>query len=505
MPSCYLPAACRELHHLGRHKKTIIDADGNDRRELGYYSTPLFIADFISNEMLRINPDGRKVLDPCVGKEELLQVFYGKGFSIDSFDLFRYKDHYVKSNFIQKDFLQFYRESLDKNLCGSRQIDYDYFIANPPYNCHEIDYIKNGKEALNALFPDTGCYNMYSMFIAAMIRSAKENALIGFITYDSFLTSRMHTGLRRLLIQECSIHHLLLCPADLFRNQGADIRTCIMILQKGKSSQRNVAMLNRLPDTTGFEKALHSGNFTRKDLSDILLSGKRDNCEFVVGVPDCVIALFNSPRIGDHFQCITGISTGNDVQYLRKTAAAGHTVPFYKNPGTRRFFTEPDGFLPDNFLEISDKIPNFIVRNKPVLMQEGIICSSMGVSFGACYRPAATTFGVNAGIHCTKKDLWWLLAYLNSSLVLYFVRGILNRTNMITSGYVARIPLVNLSDSAKTAIGKIANDAWKKRVHNGEGVFYRKKIDAILFRELPLPETDSAYIKNFCSDITRLT
>ena len=61
---------------MGRFSKKNIDEDGIDKRNLGYYSTPEFIAKFIVEELLKINPKGVKVFDPAVGKEELLKYFY---------------------------------------------------------------------------------------------------------------------------------------------------------------------------------------------------------------------------------------------------------------------------------------------------------------------------------------------------------------------------------------------------------------------------------------------
>jgi len=60
-------------------KVKILLKNGIDKREVGYYSTPSFIADYITNEMLAINPNGTEVLDPAVGKEELLKGFYDAG------------------------------------------------------------------------------------------------------------------------------------------------------------------------------------------------------------------------------------------------------------------------------------------------------------------------------------------------------------------------------------------------------------------------------------------
>ena len=140
------------MYEMGRFEKTIITKEGVDRRELGYYSTPKQIANFLTEAMLEINPDGERVLDPAVGKEELLEKFYHQGKKIDSFDITDY-GNYTFSHFTRQDFLEFYREK--KNvLIFNQQINlpYDYYIVNPPYNCHETEYIRDHKKELKDLF-----------------------------------------------------------------------------------------------------------------------------------------------------------------------------------------------------------------------------------------------------------------------------------------------------------------------------------------------------------------
>lgn len=78
------------------------------------------------------------------------------------------------------------------------------------------------KSWLKGLF-DVGVHNMYSMFLSAMIDMAKDGCLIGVVISDSFLTSTYHTKLREKILRACSLHQLILCPANLFWNQKADV------------------------------------------------------------------------------------------------------------------------------------------------------------------------------------------------------------------------------------------------------------------------------------------
>ncbi|MHC0036653.1 N-6 DNA methylase [Pseudoneobacillus sp. C159] len=446
---------------MGRHVK-IVENDYVDRRELGYYSTPNFISEYISVRLLMLNPSGEKVLDPAVGREELLKGFLLAGKKIDGLDIFAYQDRY-KCHFRQLNFIAFYREN------KLAKLDYDYFVANPPYNCHEVDFIKNNKKELLELFPDVGVHNMYSMFIAAMIDLAKDGALIGLITSDSFFTAKAHRKLRKKLLDECSIVEITMCSNDLFHDQAADVRTSIVILQKGKQYQGEVFVSNRPLSKDAFkvqlEKQLEDfqqGRVKGYRLEDIILQGDKDNHEFIIECPDDIKGLFLGERLGERFHCVTGISTGKDELYLSREMVDPFTIPFYKNPGKDRFFTDNRLFLHKDFLKFDAEIDNFMVRNKSLLFLPGITCSSMGVEFTASRLPEGATFGVNANIICEDEDAWWLLAYLNSELVTYLVRGVLIRSNMITSGYVARIPLVSVGETERQELRRLGLAAYER-------------------------------------------
>ena len=485
---------------MGRFDKTIIEHNGIDRRESGYYSTPKFIADFLTEELLNLNPDGKTVLDPAVGKEELLEDFFLAGKSIDSFDIYTH-DHYRYSDFKKQDFIEFYVDR-KSNLFFQQTIslEYDYYIANPPYNCHEINYIRENKSRLKPIFKRVGLHNMYSMFLSAIIDSAKEGALIGVIISDSFLTATMHSGLRDQIISDCSIHHLILCPNDLFRSQKADVRTCIMILQKGKKYQNGVKVSNRPENTDALKSILKNKDFQELEISELFLSPKKPANQFIIDVDKSILDLFKRKRLGEQFKCITGISTGNDGKYLSNEKKEGYTIPFYKNPGSRKFKMEPDAFLIDHFLEESKIVKDFMVRNKSYVFKEGITCSSMGLPFGACYLPEGSTYGVNANIFCDKKDLFWLLAYLNSSLVTYIVRGILIRSNMVTSGYISQIPIPEFSDNLKTTLSDISSKVLNENLSVESAI---SAIDETIFEGLNFTEEVRKQIKDFAMNLDK--
>lgn len=492
---------------MGRKDKVLVEKISSeeyiDKRLVGYYSTPDFICEYIKKRLLEIKEDGREVFDPCCGREEMLVPFMKNNIKASGIDIVKYKKEY-RCNFLNVDFIKFYWDIVKENTY-IKTLDYDYYVLNPPYNCHEVNYIRENKSNLKKIFKDVGIHNMYSMFISAIIDISKDGAVIGIITNDSFLSSKSYYKLRRKILSTCAIHELTMCPTDLFINQGANVRTSILILQKGINFQGEVVVNNRSLNVTELKSKLAYKNKHLYKLEDIILNGKKDNYEFIIKCPKDIRRLFNLLRLGDSFKCISGISTGNDKVFLSNKKEDPFIIPFYKNPGKDKFFTNKIMYINKEFLNLAEKIPNFIVRNKELIYKPGIICSSMGVNFSACRLPINSTFGVNACIICSEEDIYWLLAYLNSTLVTYMVRGVLIRSNMITSGYVSRIPLIEFNEEVKGKLSKLGEIAYKNAEMNKSINVITDDIDNLVNKAAKLSYETVNYIKDFKNNLIKKT
>lgn len=220
---------------MGRYLKLVTSDDGIDRRALGYYSTPPFIAKYIADRLTQINPAGATALDPCIGSGEMARPLIGKGIEVTGYDVL----HFAlpdEIHFRQNDFLRAYEKQ--QGQASRMDLPYDFYVANPPYNCHEVQYIRDNKQRLRRIFSDVGCHNMFSMFISALIDCAKQGATLGIVTLDSFLTSRVHQALRRKILDTCSLHDLILCPTDLFLSRG-------MMYERASSCCRRVRAIKK--------------------------------------------------------------------------------------------------------------------------------------------------------------------------------------------------------------------------------------------------------------------
>lgn len=335
---------------MARRAKVVANADGEDRRETGYYSTPSFVAEFLAHKVLGYRPNARTVLDPCVGKGELAAPFLRMGIGVTGVDIVD-RGAGGCTRFVAGDFLELAAPASEGSLFDERPELWqtDIIIANPPYNCHETDYIRTHKCHLIATFGKSSALNMYSLFVRAIINVARPGCLIALVVHDSFLTAVGHKDLRRHLFASCTLLNLHLCPTTLLADQGADVRTCLMILEKGRRSGVMVEVSNRPASVAEFCEVLRSADFERRCLNEITLSGEPDNDEIVIGLPAALSTLFDGPRLSQIAPCVTGVSTGNDAKYISPVQRTGFNVPFYKNPAGRRFYVEPDGYIIDHF------------------------------------------------------------------------------------------------------------------------------------------------------------
>ena len=54
---------------------------------------------------------------------------------------------------------------------------------------------------------------------------------------------------------------------------------------------------------------------------------------------------------------------------MSKEKKQGFEIPFYKNPGSKKFTTAEDAYLINHFMDESLKVKDFMVRNKQFVFQ----------------------------------------------------------------------------------------------------------------------------------------
>ena len=76
---------------------------------------------------------------------------------------------------------------------------------------------------------------------------------------------------------------------------------------------------------------------------------------------------------------------------------------------------------------------------------------------------------------------------------------------MITSGYVARIPIPKLSPIALHQMSAIAREAYLNQVSPKAAGQYVEQINQIIWKELDFTEETRVRIHNFCQNLIRAT
>ena len=463
------------------------------RRKIGYYSTPSFMAEFMVSEMMKLNPKGKKALDPAVGDEVLLIPFQKEDIETVGYDINRYKEEY-KCKFHTKDFIKAFIENEDILKNNS----FDYIILNPPAVSqklikHEID-IKN----LQKFFPEA-YQNFFAVFLSACIDIAKEGCIIGALVPDSLLYAKGYHTLRQKILKNCSISHIILCPEDTFRKTGANLSACILILQK-TSALRDIFVLDRPPTTLSFQKLIKENRWIVKSLYEITLNDEWGNIISPILNSQLKDFMETTPKIGELYKVVGGVSTGNESIFISPERKKGFTYPYFTN-SCFKFISEPNSWLRDDFMEFGKARKNFIPRHPEFYNKEGIVCSATGKRFSASYLPFDGIVRTNASIFPPDEDIWWLLAYLNSSFVTFIVKGIISRGNLTTIGNVFSIPLPDFPEKIKENLSQIAKQAVSGNRPEKDVL---SQIDSLIETHLKLSRDTISQIHHFCSDLTHL-
>ena len=481
---------------MARKCKILLE-DGVNKREVGYFPTPDFVSQYICEEMMLLNPNGIKVLDPAVGRGELVKLFLAYGKDVDGYDIIDYTHRPDEINFSNTDFVQDYISHKGQLI----QRGYDYVVMNPPYLCHENSYIAANKKSLHTSFL-TGTFNMFAMFLEAATEIAKDGCLIGCIVPDSLLFTPAYEKLRLKILSECEILQIVLCPTYLFRSKGAYVSTCILILRKGGTKTTSlIRFANRPCDISIFQRVLKKRDLNEARTDELILRITDKSTIFTIDCPNDIKVLFTTcPRLCELSMCGGGVSTGDNKQFTSVEKRDGFEVPYYPNVNAR-FLATPESFLCNDYMEQSRGTRKFIVRHPDKLECDGIVCSGIGKSFRAAYLPKEGVAGVNATIWPPKEDLFWLLAYLNSSLVSYLLKGIIARSHITTIGNVSSLPILNLTDSEKQSLHRISKQVINGKLAPEDAI---AKIDRIVYCNINLSRGTRKMIRQFCADIIHL-
>ena len=394
----------------------------------------------------------------------------------------------------------------------------DIIIGNPPYKSRRKSlYMKTNRLKLEKEYYFVGLYNLYSLFVVNAIQHLKSGGILCFIIEDAFLTNRYYQRFREFILNNTHILEIKLAPWRLFHKTKADVRTAIITLKKKALTNSNnieedrehkIRLIDRLANEEEYNKPSKIQN-----ISQIEYRWMPDQ-KFFVGVPMPIIKMIqNLPvRFGDIAQGGTGISTGNDDKYLRPAQEVESNsktwVGFYKSGQRSPYYYKTPYYIERNYQKNNEADPkNFLVRNEQFYFKEGITCSSVGRKFSAAYMPPGNLFGVNANFFFNnREDLFYSLGFLNSKLVEYLARKVINRSNIIATSFIKEIPYIQPSRKMKREVVAIVKNIVTSLMNNPNYNYKSESenVDEIIFNLYGISDDIKKEITDFCANIMDL-
>ena len=121
--------------------------------------------------------------------------------------------------------------TLSENLADIQEKDrYDVVLANPPFGGSERPEVQQN-------FPIRTGETAF-LFLQHFIKTLKAGGNGGVVIKNTFLsnTDNASVSLRKLLLESCNLHTVLVCPAMTFT--GAGVKTVVLFFKKGASTRK---------------------------------------------------------------------------------------------------------------------------------------------------------------------------------------------------------------------------------------------------------------------------
>lgn len=221
------------------------------KEELGAFYTPKHTVNYMLGLLSDLNKTS-KLLEPCGGDgafvASVLDQNLLKSEQITVWDMNPEVRHYIEKlgvKFEPKDTL------LQTNFQIGHLFNdvnkFTHIIGNPPYLNKQSSYIKKNKRELKKICNEIGANDTYALFMYLCCHLLESNGQLCFITSNTYLTLGIHKKLREYLLKNFVIKGITLCQQGLFKDAGALVSTCIIILEN-KGPDNNTIAFNDCRD-----------------------------------------------------------------------------------------------------------------------------------------------------------------------------------------------------------------------------------------------------------------
>jgi hypothetical protein len=374
--------------------------------------------------------------------------------------------------------------------------DFDKVIGNPPYGAWQ-DYAK--RTSLKSKFPGLYVRETYGVFLVQSIQRLRQGGRLVFIVPETFLYLHLQRGLRQLLLDTCSLTSLDVFPSSLFPGvRFGYARLCIVCLEHRRAVAdhqiriRHVSTVEELVSGNG--SAIHVPQAEVRSRQDQVfpLLGHTAHARLIDGA---------TTRLGDVADCVTGLYTGDDRRFLRRSKLNPRGIDRFEeldlaklahagDAAARRDGLEGERcFLPILkgggacylkqelwYIDWSIRAVAHYKSDRKARFQNSRFYFRRGIGFPMVSSGRATASEIKqhwlfdqSVVAVFPKDdrlYGYLLAFLNSSLCWQLLREI-NPSANNSAKYLRKLPII-LPDSDRIEWFRTAVDSYLLRLAAGE-------------------------------------
>jgi hypothetical protein len=344
--------------------------------------------------------------------------------------------------------------------------EYTVVIANPPYMGW-----KNMNASLSAWVKDrfsAGKQDLYGAFVLRARELVRKGGVVAMITGDSWMTIKTFEGLRKELIEHCTLSSVLHLQ-DSSKHSDTFGANSAFIMDERRSPRRRTRFIYLEPLSADAKRS-RLLEAIKENVRPWVFDVETDHFEDVPGAPfayrlseDTRLAFLRNPGLGELATPLQGLATADDGRFLRRwwevsqrrlelasasreeaADSGARWFPFTKGGEFRRWYGNNEFIVnwESDGAELFAFRPRSVIRNPSTYFRESVtwgLITAGSASFR--YAPRGFVFGHKGPVIIADniKTLLSMLAYANSSSAAHFLR-ILSPTLGYEVGHVASLP-----------------------------------------------------------------